>query len=156
MGTVVRRDSVNRSGPNQRIPAGLCATGSTAEAPGVNRRSARPSGSTIFSAETWERIACQLGLSGRELQIVRGTFDDRTESAIAADLQIATSTVHTHVERLHRKLVVADRAQLILRVVQEYLALAEAPENRLPLISAVQASIGRPFALNGKRRIRRS
>lgn len=91
-------------------------------------------GSVMFSSMAWNEIARSLGLSVRELQIVRGTFDDQTESAIATELHICLGTVHTHIERLHHKLAVADRAQLILRVVQEYMALTAPHSN--PLLPA--------------------
>jgi DNA-binding CsgD family transcriptional regulator len=93
----------------------------------------------MFAPAVWNEIALNLGLSARELQIVRGTFDDQTESVIATNLRIALSTVHTHMERLHRKLGVPDRAQLILRVVQKYMALTVSPGSRLPPICANRA-----------------
>ena len=99
----------------------------------------------MFSTVAWERIARTLKLSARESQIVRGTFDDQTESAIAACLQIAPSTVHTHVRRLHRKLAVNDRAQLILRVMQEYLTLTDSAGNGPALICAGRPSGRRPL-----------
>lgn len=109
---------------------------------------ARKTGSAMFSPAAWERIACNLRLSPREFQIVRGTFDDQTESAIAADLHIAPSTVHAHVGRLHRKLAVTDRAQLILRVMQEYMTLAESTGNGPAPVCAGRAKDGRPLRLS--------
>jgi DNA-binding NarL/FixJ family response regulator len=97
-------------------------------------------GSSMFSPEAWAQIARSLGLSGREQQIVRGTFDDKTEFDIAADLRISPSTVHTHVERLHHKLVITDRAQLLLRVMREFIALTATPGNDLPPICAEHAT----------------
>ena len=97
-------------------------------------------GSAMFSPEAWALIARSLGLSGRELQIVRGAFDDKTEVEIAADLHISPSTIHTHVERLHRKLTITDRTQLLLRVMQEFIALTSTPGNDLPPICAVRAA----------------
>lgn len=73
---------------------------------------------------------------GWQLQIVRATFDDETEFCIAAELGISAHNVHTHVERLHRKLVVKDRGRLILRVVDEFLSLTAAPDSILPSICA--------------------
>ena len=93
----------------------------------------------MFSARVWREIARSLRLSGRELQIVRAMFDDRTETAIAADLGIAHRTVHTHFERLHHKLAVTDRLQLVLRVMEEFLALTKAPGNKLPSICGSRA-----------------
>lgn len=89
-------------------------------------------GSALLSDQAWEEITRSLRLSGRELDIVQGVFDDKTELAIADDLGISPYTVHTHFDRLHRKLDVHDRAQMLLRVVQEYLRLTVSPDNDLP------------------------
>jgi DNA-binding CsgD family transcriptional regulator len=69
-----------------------------------------------------------LRLSGRELQIVRGVFDNHKETAIAADLGIAARTVNTHMERLYRKLTVTTRVALVLRVMKEVLKSKANPE----------------------------
>ena len=84
--------------------------------------SAPESGRAIFSDEAWRHLADELQLSGRESQIVRGVFDDQTEPAIAAHLGISSHTVHTHLDRLYRKLGVSSRVALVLRVVAEYLS----------------------------------
>ncbi len=97
-------------------------------------------GSAMFSPHAWALIECSLGLSGRELQIVRGAFDDKTEVEIAADLHISPSTIHTHVERLHRKLAITDRTQLLLCVMQEFIALTATPGSHLPPICAVRTA----------------
>ena len=68
-------------------------------------------------------MAQSLALSNRELEILRGVFDDCTESAIAASLGISPHTVHTHLNRLHHKLGVVDRVQLVLRIVDEFFTL---------------------------------
>jgi hypothetical protein len=39
-----------------------------------------PLGSAMFSEQAWGEIARSLKLSGRELQIVRGVFDDQLNS----------------------------------------------------------------------------
>lgn len=90
----------------------------------------------MFSEAAWEAIAKSLELSSRELQIVRGVFDDQIEYAIASDLKISPHTVHSHVERLHHKLQVADRVQLVLRVMDEFLRLTLSPQTKLPPICA--------------------
>jgi DNA-binding NarL/FixJ family response regulator len=97
-------------------------------------------GSAIFSEQAWTEIARSLMLSLREVQIVRGVFDDRTEAAIAADLRISPHTVHSYVDRLHHKLAVADRAELILRVMDEFLSLTTAPAGTLPPICSQRAA----------------
>jgi DNA-binding CsgD family transcriptional regulator len=98
------------------------------------------SGSAIFSDQAWTQLGCSLRLSGREAQIVRAVFDDRTEFAIADDLGISTHTVHTHVERLHQKLAVVDRVSLVVRVVNEFLKLTTAPGSLLPPLCATRAA----------------
>lgn len=90
----------------------------------------------MFSEPVWKEIARSLKLSGQELQIVRGVFDDYTESAIADQLSISPHTVHTHCERLYHKLVVTDRVKLVLRITNEFLALTAAPGSLLPSICA--------------------
>ena len=102
----------------------------------AGRRPTRRAGAAMFSEVAWEAIAKSLALSTRELQIVRGVFDDRIEYAIATDLKISPHTVHTHVERLHHKLQVADRVQLVLRVMDEFLRLTLSPQTKLPPICA--------------------
>lgn len=75
-------------------------------------------GYDLLNGNEWERAVRDLNLSGREQEIARAIFDDRTESSIAEKLGISPHTVHTHVERLYRKLGVGSRTQLVLRVVQ--------------------------------------
>lgn len=100
----------------------------------------------MFSEQAWLEIARSLALSPRELQIVRGVFDDRTEFAIAANLAISPHTVHTHIERLHQKLGVADRVELVLRVMNEFLTVTAAPESTLPSICANRTAGRCPLA----------
>jgi DNA-binding NarL/FixJ family response regulator len=90
----------------------------------------------MFSEPVWREIARSLKLSGQELQIVRGVFNDYTESAIASQLCISPHTVHTHCERLYHKLGVTDRVKLVLRIMTEFLALTAAPGSLLPSICA--------------------
>ena len=110
----------------------------------VERRTTTSPGSAVFSAQVWVELVARLRLSHREADIVRGVFDDHKESAIAAKLQIAPSSVHTHIGRLHHKLAVTDRVQLLLRILQEYLTLTAAPKGRLPLNVAGRASVLSP------------
>ena len=94
----------------------------------------------MFGEQAWLEVARSLRLSPRELQILRGIFEDHTEFAIAVDLGISPHTVHTHIDRLHRKLGVVDRVTLILRVVDEFLSLTVAPGSILPSICANRAA----------------
>ena len=97
-------------------------------------------GSAMLSNKVWDEVGRSFRLTKRELQIVRGIFDDQTEFAIASDLGISPHTVHTHIERLRRKLAVVDRVAIVLEVLQEFLRLTSAPGSSLPPICAARAS----------------
>src|SRR5262245_45072304 len=84
-------------------------------------------GRSILTSETWKRIAQSLHISNRELQIIQGIFDDRKELAIADELTISAHTVHTHLERLYRKLGVSSRVGLILCILSEYISSLPSP-----------------------------
>ena len=90
----------------------------------------------MFSELAWGEITRSLRLSRRELQIVRAIFDDYTEFAIANNLNVSPPTIHTHCERLYRKLAVTDRVKLVLRIMDEFLALTIAAGTGLPPICA--------------------
>jgi DNA-binding CsgD family transcriptional regulator len=94
----------------------------------------------MFCPPAWAAIARSLQLSGRELQLVRGVFDDQKDLAIANALGVSIHTIHTHFERLHHKLTITDRPQLIQRVMQEFLALTAAPGSVLPPICACRTT----------------
>ena len=79
-------------------------------------------GRTLFSEEAWQRVASMLTLSGRESEILQAVFEDQKESCIAANLGISSHTVHTHFERIYRKLHVSSRVELVVRVFAEYLS----------------------------------
>jgi DNA-binding CsgD family transcriptional regulator len=100
----------------------------------------RATGAELLSESAWQAIANSLRLSGRELEIVRAIFDGLKERAIAARLGVAPRTVHTHVERLYRKLVVNDRAHLALCVMGEFLALTASSLHILPSICPIRAA----------------
>ena len=84
-------------------------------------------GRCILTSDTWKRIAQSLHISNRELQIIQGIFDDRKELAIADELTISAHTVHTHLERLYRKLGVSSRVGLILCILSEYISSLPSP-----------------------------
>jgi DNA-binding NarL/FixJ family response regulator len=77
---------------------------------------------SILSHDAWKTIAKSLHISDRELEIIQGIFDDRKELAIADELKISMHTVHTHLERLYRKLGVSSRVALVLYILSEYLS----------------------------------
>jgi len=78
---------------------------------------------TLFSAEIWQRLSCSLELSQRECDILQAVFEDQKESCIASNLGISSHTVHTHLERVYRKLHVSSRVALVIRVFSEYLSI---------------------------------
>jgi DNA-binding CsgD family transcriptional regulator len=82
-----------------------------------------PGGSSLLSEGAWGSIQRSFHFSDRERQIVKGLFDDATESLIGDELGISPHTVHTHVERLYRKAGVTSRVQLVVRVFAEYLRI---------------------------------
>jgi DNA-binding CsgD family transcriptional regulator len=57
----------------------------------------------MLSDEDWARLRRQMMLTGREMQVLRGVFDEQTDEAIAVTLGIRPRTVRTHLERLYRK-----------------------------------------------------
>jgi DNA-binding NarL/FixJ family response regulator len=84
-------------------------------------------GRSILTYDAWKTIAKSLHISNRELQIIQGIFDDRKEFAIADELTISVHTVHTHLERLYRKLGISSRVGLILCILSDYLSSLPPP-----------------------------
>jgi DNA-binding CsgD family transcriptional regulator len=68
-----------------------------------------------------------LDLHGRQLEIVRGIFNDQTEFALAADLGISPHTVHTYWERVRMKLSARTRVEMVVVVMREYLRRRRSP-----------------------------
>ncbi len=88
----------------------------------------RTPGHSLLSIGQWRSIAAALELSSRELQIIQCLFDGKHEPAVAQALGISEHTVHTHVKRLHRKLGVHDRCELLIRVFSAYIAIQSQPK----------------------------
>ena len=85
-------------------------------------------GSDILTPEQWDQVCSRLRLSERELDVVVGVFDDLKEAAIASRLGISAHTVHTHLERLYRKLHVNGRGRMIIEVLAEHLLASRASD----------------------------
>jgi DNA-binding CsgD family transcriptional regulator len=82
---------------------------------------------TFLPERSWQSIVLSLGLSDREAQVASLILgNDSRENAIAEILSISPHTVHTHLERLYRKLGVTSRCQVVNRIFQQYVIL-EAP-----------------------------
>jgi len=79
----------------------------------------------------WMTIVESLRLSAREAEIARLLLDDATEGAIADALSISPHTVHTHLERLYRKLQVKSRCQVVTRIFRRYVELSPVSAGRV-------------------------
>jgi DNA-binding CsgD family transcriptional regulator len=88
----------------------------------------------FLSPQAWAVVGRALSLSDRELQITRCIFADCKENVIAQHLGVSPHTIHTHGERLYRKLGVTSRVDLVVRVVDVFLHLTAHSENELPPI----------------------
>ena len=76
---------------------------------------------TFLPEPSWQSIVRSLGLSDREAQVTSLILGDGScESAMAASLSISPHTVHTHLERIYRKLKVTNRSQVVSRIFQLY------------------------------------
>jgi DNA-binding CsgD family transcriptional regulator len=89
-------------------------------------------GSAMFSDRVWAVLGDTLCLTGRQRQILRAVFDDATDAAMASGLGISIRTVRSHLGHMFRKLGVADRAELVLQVVAEFIRLFGDPDAGLP------------------------
>ena len=99
-----------------------------------------PSLSHFLNEAAWERLADRLSLSPREIQIVRAMLDDQKELAIAHRLKMSPHTVHTHTERLHGKLCVSSRSEMIIKILTTFLLMTAEPDSPLPPICGNRAS----------------
>ena len=91
-------------------------------------------GAAILSDHAWSEIAKTLRITKRELQIIQGVFDNLTQAAIANRLKMTEHTAHTHLNRLFVKLTVTTRTELVLRVMEQLIALTLAETGVLPPI----------------------
>lgn len=91
-------------------------------------------GAGILSDHAWSEIAKALAITKRELQIIQGVFDNLTQAAIAHRLNMTEHTAHTHLNRLFVKLTVSTRTDLVLRIMEQMIALTLAETGVLPPI----------------------
>ncbi len=98
----------------------------------------------------WTALAASLGLAKRQLQIVRAVFEDTTEFAIAENLGVSQHTVHTHLERIHRRFQVHSRVELVLFLIAEFLRLTANGAAGLPPVCPRHAQGKCPLALKTK------
>lgn len=90
----------------------------------------KPRGNDLPSAhlsdDAWCSIGDSMGMSFRQLQVVRGIFDGSDEPSIGRELGVSAHTVHAHINRLYKKVCVKSRSELVVRVFMAYLARAPA------------------------------
>lgn len=110
--------------------------GSAARAVRPNRRArrseepSRPPDSAKLpnNGSTWFQVRQRLGISQREVDILRLLFDGCSEKQVADRLSIAEGTVHAHLTRLHLRLQVCNRAQLLVKVFAALTAPSNSPQ----------------------------
>jgi DNA-binding NarL/FixJ family response regulator len=68
-----------------------------------------------------EEVRSRLGLTPREFEIALSLLAGHTEKGSAKALQSRPATVHSHVERIYRKLEVRSRSGLITKLFAAYL-----------------------------------
>lgn len=78
---------------------------------------------SFINAADWARISASLKLSSRESQIAFLVLTDVSENTIADRLSISKHTVHSHIERLYRKLAIRSRSQLVVKLFEAYVCL---------------------------------
>jgi DNA-binding CsgD family transcriptional regulator len=76
--------------------------------------------SDFLPDEVWRRITLSLRISERQSTIVRWTLSGSDEAGVADRLQISPHTVHTHMERVYRRLGVSSRSALAMCVFARY------------------------------------
>jgi DNA-binding CsgD family transcriptional regulator len=91
-------------------------------------------GAAILSDHAWSEIAKALRITTREVQIIQGVFDNLTQKGIASRLDMKEHTAHTHLNRLFKKLNTTTRTALVLRIVEQLIALTLAETGVLPPI----------------------
>lgn len=76
---------------------------------------------TLLSSDDWSRLMSDFRISPRERDILESLMHGAdSEAEFAASLQMSPRTVHTHLERLYRKLGVTSRSQLVASLFVAY------------------------------------
>lgn len=88
----------------------------------------------MLTDHAWHEIARALDITQRELQIVQAVFDNQHEGDIARHFQLSPHTVHMHMNRLFKKLNITSRTELVLRIVEQMVALTLSETAVLPPI----------------------
>ena len=109
---------------------------SPSASPVKNGRASRSKlrGASLLTDHAWLEISRTLGITKRELQIVQAVFDNKHEADTAKRFKLSPHTVHMHLNRLFKKLNVTSRTELVLRIVEQMVALTLSETAVLPPI----------------------
>jgi len=116
------------------------ARASTGDKDQLATSSAFEPGKLVFCGEAWKCMASDMRLSLRELQILQQLLDDKKETVIATSLGISPHTIHTHIERLYRKLGVRSRVEMALCAAGSFLRMTADPRRKLPPICGTRTA----------------
>lgn len=83
---------------------------------------------SFLSYEDWQSIAVLIRLSPRELEIAQLIFANFPQAQIAEHLRISRHTVHTHVDRIYRKLHISSQSELIVCIFKAFVSLTTVKE----------------------------
>jgi DNA-binding CsgD family transcriptional regulator len=108
----------------------------------VSQESARIQSTLSILSINWDSVCSALQFSKRETDIFRLLLTDHSERAVALQLQISTHTVHSHIERLYRKLGVRSRSSLIVLVFETWVRLEFAKQRRSDESSRPDSPVG--------------
>ena len=72
----------------------------------------------LIKQEQWPKIAADLELTEREIEVVQLLFKQMTRDEISDHLGIKPRTVRQYMENIHSKLRVKTRIGVVLRVIQ--------------------------------------
>jgi len=75
-----------------------------------------------FEAARWDRATTALGVSLKELEVIRALFRGDSEKEAAVRLALPQRTVHARLERVHARLGVRTRTELLVTVLAAVLA----------------------------------
>lgn len=75
-------------------------------------------GAGLLDENQWLKVADCFGATSRELQVCQCLFDGHTREETAESMGIKVRTVRHYMERIHTKLHVSNRVQLVLRIIQ--------------------------------------
>jgi len=92
------------------------------------RKNCQAKGQALLSARAWELVGEELGLSRRQLELVRHVFDGKKLTTVASEMRLSLGTVKTYSQRIHQKLEIRDQRELALAVFGAYLRIP--PEER--------------------------